>query len=135
MKLKILLGILLTVVGLGMGVVEWLTAGFAGPYPFLGLAAAAVGVYLIIDGLRGGRRGRGVKGEDILSAAGIMAGVVAGVLLIEEFRKRQARMSDEEILKLEGMLEEARLTGRIPPQKYLEYKAEIERIKRKRGLK
>ncbi|MEM0460171.1 MAG: hypothetical protein QXZ31_09925 [Thermofilaceae archaeon] len=133
MSLKVLVGILLLVAGLGMGVLEWFTAGLAGPYPLAGLAATAIGAYLIVDGLRGRRSG--VKGEDLLAAAGVTAGVIAGTLLIEELRKRQAKMSDMEILELEKALEEARLTGRIPLQKYLEYKAELERIKQKRGLK
>lgn len=134
MSFKVLIGILLLIFGLGTGVVEWVTKGFTGPYPFVGLALSAVGLYLMASGLRR-KRASIVGGKEVITAAGVIAGVAAGTLLVETLRKRQSKLSDREILELEKMLEEARLTGKITPQKYVELKAELENIKRRRGLK
>lgn len=64
-----------------------------------------------------------------------MAGILAGSILVSELKRRQSKFSPQEILELERMLEEARLTGKITPQKYAELKAELENIKRARGMK
>ncbi|MEM4679802.1 MAG: hypothetical protein QXL98_02560 [Thermofilaceae archaeon] len=47
-----------------------------------------------------------------LTTTGVTSGVIAGTLCQEAW-KRQAKMSNNEILKLEKMREEARLTGKI----------------------
>lgn len=134
MNVKVLLGILLVVFGLGFGVIEWVRSGLAGPYPMIGLAASAIGVYLIVDGIRK-KRTQQITGGDIIPLAGIMAGMIAGTLLIDELRKRQSKLSNQEILELERMLEEARIQGKVTTQKYIELKTELENIKRKRGIK
>ena len=52
MNLKALVGILFVVAGLSMSVLERLTAGLAGSYPLVGLAAKAIGAALIVSGFR-----------------------------------------------------------------------------------
>ncbi|MEZ0345549.1 MAG: hypothetical protein ABWK01_03280 [Infirmifilum sp.] len=136
MNLKVVAGIILVVGGLGLGVIEWLRSGFTTPYPMGGLAATAIGIYLIADGLRRKpSKQLPITGQEALTAAGLIAGVIGGTLLVEHLRGRQSKISNQELLELERQLEEARLLGRIPPDKYAVFKAEIESIKKKRGLK
>lgn len=134
MSIKVLAGILLFIAGLGLGVIDWVRGGFSGTYPLLGLAVSAVGVYLIADGLRR-RASPRVSGKEVMTAAGLMAGIIAGTLLVSELKRRQSKLSPQEILELEKMLEEARITGKVSPQKYAQLKAELEDIKRRRGIK
>jgi len=97
MNVKVIVGILLLIFGLGGGVVEWFRSGLATPYPMLGLAATAVGLYLIADGLKK-RQSKTVSREGVAIGT-LLAAVVGGTLLASELKKKVegSSVSKEEI--------------------------------------
>jgi len=131
MNAKVVLGILLLIFGLGGGVIEWLKSGLATPYPMLGLAATALGLYLIADGLRK-RRPKTVSREEVAISA-LLAAVVGGTLLASELKKRMegGGISREEINQALAQLELLRVQGKVTPEKYAELKAILESARRR----
>jgi len=131
MNAKVVLGILLLIFGLGGGVIEWLKSGLATPYPMLGLAATALGLYLIADGLRK-RRPKTVSREEVAISA-LLAAVVGGTLLASELKKRMegGGISREEINQALAQLELLRAQGKVTPEKYAELKAILESARRR----
>jgi len=129
MKIKVLFGILLSIFGLGAGVLEWVRSGLATPFPMLGLAATAIGLYLIADGLRK-RRPKTVRKEDIMIGT-LLTAVIGGAILATELKKRLegGNVSREEIDKALMQLELLRAQGRVPPGKYAELKEILENAK------
>ena len=131
MNLKVIVGIILFIFGLGTGVIEWLRSGLATPYPMIGLAATAIGLYLIIDGLRK-RQPRVVSKEEVAIGA-LLAAVVGGTLLASELKKRvESRgVPKEEVEKALAQLELLRAQGKVTPEKYAELKAILESARRR----
>jgi len=131
MRAKVVLGILFLIFGLGAGVLEWVISGLAAPFPTLGLAATAVGLYLIADGLRRRQR-ETVRTEDVAIGA-LLAAAIGGTILASELKKRMERgnVSREEIDKALMQLELLRAQGRVPPEKYAELKAILENARRR----
>jgi hypothetical protein len=131
MNAKVVLGILLLIFGLGGGVIEWLKSGLATPYPMLGLAATALGLYLIANGLRK-RRPKTVSREEVAIGA-LLAAVVGGTLLASELKKRMegGGISREEINQALAQLELLRAQGKVTPEKYAELKAILESARRR----
>jgi len=131
MKIKVLFGILLSIFGLGAGVLEWVRSGLATPFPMLGLAATAIGLYLIADGLRK-RQPKTVRKEDIMIGT-LLTAVIGGTILATELKKRLegGNVSREEIDKALMQLELLRAQGRVPPGKYAELKEILENARRR----
>jgi hypothetical protein len=131
MNVKVVVGILLLIFGLGGGVIEWLRSGLATPYPMLGLAATAIGLYLIADGLRK-RQPSPLRREEVAIGA-LLAAVIGGTLLASDLKKRvEGRsVSKEEIDKALMQLELLRAQGKVPPEKYAELKAILENARRR----
>jgi len=134
MNLKVIVGILTVLAGLGAGVIEWVRGGFTGNYPLLGLALIVIGAYLIIDGIRRKPKPKITVSKEVLGIAGLLAAVIAGTMAIEQFKSKQKSLSNEEILSLERQLEDLRAQGKVPPDKYAELKIAIEDLKRQRKL-
>ena len=131
MNVKVVVGILLLIFGLGSGVIEWLRSGLATPYPMIGLAATAIGLYLIASGLRR-RQPRTVSREEVAIGA-LLTAVIGGTLLASELKKRVegGSVSKEEIDKALMQLELLRAQGKVPPEKYAELKAILESARRR----
>lgn len=131
MNIKVILGILLIVIGLGSGVYEWLLTGLLGPFPVLGLAMTLVGAYLLIDGLRR-RRPKTVSREELTLGALLFA-VLAGTVAIAELKKRaeSGKVSEREIEEGLIQLEILRSQGKIPPERYRELKAILESARKR----
>jgi len=134
MNLKVIAGILMVIAGLGAGVIEWVRGGFAGNYPFVGLALTVLGAYLIVDGIRKKPKPKVAVSKEALSIASLLGAVIAGTMAIEQFKRRQKSLSDKDILSLEEQLENLRAQGKVPPDKYMELKVMIEDLKKQRGL-
>jgi hypothetical protein len=130
-NVKVVVGILLLIFGLGSGVIEWLRSGLATPYPMIGLAATAIGLYLIASGLRR-RPPRTVSREEVAIGA-LLAAVIGGTLLASELKKRVegGSVSKEEIDKALMQLELLRAQGKVSPEKYAELKAILESARRR----
>jgi len=130
-NVKVVVGILLLIFGLGSGVIEWLRSGLATPYPMIGLAATAIGLYLIASGLRR-RPPRTVSREGVAIGA-LLAAVIGGTLLASELKKRVegGSVSKEEIDKALMQLELLRAQGKVSPEKYAELKAILESARRR----
>jgi len=131
MKIKVLFGILLSIFGLGAGVLEWVRSGLATPFPMLGLAATAIGLYLIADGLRK-RQPKTVRKEDVMIGT-LLTAVIGGAILATELKKRLegGNVSREEIDRALMQLELLRAQGRVPPGKYAELKEILENARRR----
>ncbi|MEM1632411.1 MAG: hypothetical protein QXX83_09810 [Thermofilum sp.] len=126
MNIKVLIGLILIIVGLGSGVYEWILAGFLAPIPVIGLSISLVGLYLLIDGLRR-RRPRTISKEELTIGA-LLSAVIAGTIAISELKKRveSKTVTQREIEEGLQQLELLRLQGKISPEKYREYKAILE---------
>ena len=131
MKIKVLFGILLSIFGLGAGVLEWVRSGLATPFPMLGLAATAIGLYLIADGLRK-RQPKTARKEDVMIGT-LLTAVIGGAILATELKKRLegGNVSREEIDRALMQLELLRAQGKVPPGKYAELKEILENARRR----
>jgi hypothetical protein len=97
----------------------------------LGLAATAIGLYLIADGLRK-RQPSPLRREEVAIGA-LLAAVIGGTLLASDLKKRVegGSVSKEEIDKALMQLELLRAQGKVPPEKYAELKAILENARRR----
>ena len=128
MSIKAIIGIILVILGIGSGVLEWLRTGFATPYPALGLIMTAVGTYLVIDGLR--RRAKPSLPRGDVTMAALLLGVIGGTVALAKLKERASSVSREEIEEALKQLELLRLQGRITPERYRELKAILESARR-----
>jgi hypothetical protein len=131
MNVKVVVGILLLIFGLGGGVIEWLRSGLATPYPMLGLAATAIGLYLIADGLR--KRQPKIVSKEEVAIGALLAAVVGGTILASELKKKVegGGVPREEIDRALAQLELLRAQGKVTPEKYTELKTILESARRK----
>jgi hypothetical protein len=97
----------------------------------LGLAATAIGLYLIADGLRR-RRPKAVSKEEVAIGA-LLAAVVGGTILASELKKKVegGGVPREEIDRALAQLELLRAQGKVTPEKYAELKTILESARRK----
>lgn len=140
MNWKAIIGIILLIVGLGAGVLDWVRVGLAGNIPVLGLVSCVIGGYLVITGLFKKKK----KEPKILGELGkigaVTAGFIIGTIAYEKFseylkdRTAKQSVSDEELINLEKKLDLLYLNQEIEPEKYAKAKTLIIELKKKRNL-
>lgn len=131
MNIKVIAGIILVVLGIGSGVLEWFKSGFAAPYPAVGLIMTAIGIYLIINGLRKRKTGllslpKGSLPKEDVTLAALLLGIIGGTIAISKLKERASSVSREEIDEALKQLELLRVQGKITPDKYQELKTVLE---------
>ena len=134
MSLKVIVGIILAVLGLGSGVWSWFLAGLSGPLPAVGLIMFLIGLYLIISGLR---KPKTTTTDIVTAGLGLLVGYAAGKVVYDQIQKffeskeKERQLTYEQILALERKVDELYLQGKMPPERYNRSKQLIAQLKQK----
>jgi len=142
-NIKVIIGIILFIAGLGLGVWSWITSGFTTEFPTLGLISTLIGLYFLITAIIESRRKRtilpgisipadmGSIPEIAIPLVGLALGKIAYDKVREYYSSRQSSLTPEQIAALEAKLDELYREGRIEPTKYYEAKKILESLKRR----
>jgi len=134
MSIKVIVGIILAVLGLGSGVWSWLLAGLSGPLPVVGLIMFLVGLYLVISDLR---KPKTTPVDVVTAGLGLLVAYAAGKVVYDQIQKyfesqeREKRLTYEQVVTLERKIDELYLQGRMPPDRYQRSKQLIAELKRR----
>jgi hypothetical protein len=136
MSIKVVLGIILTILGLGSGVWSWFLMGLSGPFPVLGLVLFFIGLYLIASGLR---KPKVSTGDVVKAGLGLLVGYAAGKIIydkIQEYfteQQRSGKLTLDQIIEIERKIDELYLEGKLPADKYQRSKLLIAQLKQRHG--
>jgi|GEM_PF-1595362 len=142
MNVKVIVGIVLFIAGLGLGVWNWVIAGFTGEFPTIGLISTFIGLYFLISGLIELRRkkttilgvtlpaGLGDVSDLALPLMGLALGKMAYEKVKEFYSSRRSKLTPEQIAALEAKLNELYAQGKIEPDKYYEAMKILNSLKR-----
>ncbi|MGB9709713.1 hypothetical protein [Infirmifilum uzonense] len=137
MNLKIVIGIILAVLGLGSGVWGWITSGLLGAFPAAGLIMFLIGIYLIISGIRSPKKSASAIPELVAAPLGLAVGHALGNIIYENFKKyldeksSKQQLTLSQIQEIERKLDELYLQGKMPPDRYQRAKILLQELKRR----
>ncbi|MGC8987960.1 hypothetical protein [Infirmifilum sp.] len=137
MNLKIVIGIILAVLGLGSGVWGWITSGLLGAFPAAGLIMFLIGIYLIISGIRSPKKSASAIPELVATPLGLAVGYALGNIMYENFKKyldeksSKQQLTLSQIQEIERKLDELYLQGKMPPDRYQRAKILVQELKRR----